>query len=359
MKRLKLLGVLVALAAAAYPLLAKKKKPEDITQTLELPKDPPATVTAETSRLVFHISPLSAKGLLSQQVREALKALLKSTGGATIVHLRAFVAGSGDLRRVPAIVSEVFTEKHLALPAVSIVQVGALPLVGAQVVIESTAMAKKEGNPLGVVFISGQGGKAPAKAISDLKTALHGAGSEAANVLRITCFVGALEDGDETLRGIASDYHGAALDVVQLQRTPYRGMVECEAVAKLERQIAGPVEFLNPPGLAASPNFSQLALVSAPKLELTGTLLSYGFEDSDARLAFQRLAKAVELGGGSMKDVVVTHIYPLSQSLLEQVRKIRFEFLDKSHPPAGTLLPFDGLPAMEAGFAIDVIAIAK
>ncbi len=359
MRRLKLLVALLALAAAAYPLLAKKKKPEDITQTLELPKDPPATVTAETSRLVFHVSPLSAKGLLSQQVRDALKALLKSTGGTTIVKLRAFVAGSGDLRRVPAIVSEIFTEKHLPLPAVSIVQVGALPLVGAQVVIESTAMSKKEVNPLGLVFISGQGGKAPEKAISDLKTALHGAGSDVPDMLRITCFVGALEDGAEALRGIAPDYPGAALDIVQLQRTPYRGMVECEAVARLRHKIAGPVEFSNPPGLAASPNFSQLALVSAPKLALTGTVLSYGYEDSDARLAFQRLAKDLELGGSSTKDVVVTHMYPLSQSLLEQVRKIRFEFLDKTHPPAATLLPFDGLPAMEAGFAIDVIAIAK
>ena len=47
----------------------------------------PASLTAETSRLVFHVSPLSGKGLLSQQVRDALKALLKSTGGATIVDL--------------------------------------------------------------------------------------------------------------------------------------------------------------------------------------------------------------------------------------------------------------------------------
>ena len=115
MKRLKLLGALLALAVAAYPLLAKKKKPEETTQTLELPKDPPPSVLAETARLVFHVSPLSAKGLLSQQVRDALKALLKSSGGATIVNLRVFVAGSGDLRRPPQIVSEIFTEKKLPL----------------------------------------------------------------------------------------------------------------------------------------------------------------------------------------------------------------------------------------------------
>jgi len=101
MRRFKLAAALLALAVCVYPLLAKKKKPEEITQTLALPQDPPATVTAETSRLVFHVSPLSAKGLLSQQLRDALKALLKSSGGASIVKLRALVAGSGDLRRVP------------------------------------------------------------------------------------------------------------------------------------------------------------------------------------------------------------------------------------------------------------------
>jgi enamine deaminase RidA (YjgF/YER057c/UK114 family) len=359
MKRLMLSAVLVGLLAAVYPLLGKKKKPEEITQTLELPKDPPATVTAETSRLVFQISPLSGKGLLSAQVRDALKALLKSSNGATIVTLRAFVAGSGDLRRVPAIVSEIFTEKHLPLPAVSVVQVGALPMEGAQVVIESTAVAKREANPVGLVFVSGQGGGPPEKALTDLKTAIHGAGSEAADALRATCFVSSLDDYSEVRRGMEGDYRGAALDIVQLQRTPYRGLVECEAVVKLKRKIAARVEFVNPQGLTASPHFSHLALVSARKLVLTGTQVAYGYQDSDARLAFQRLSKALDQGGSSIKDVAMTHVYPLSSSIADQVRRIRFEFLDKSRPPAATMLPFEGLPAMDAGFAIDVIAVAR
>src|SRR5205809_640873 len=39
MRRLKLLAGLVALAVCIYPLLAKKKKPEEITQTLALPPE--------------------------------------------------------------------------------------------------------------------------------------------------------------------------------------------------------------------------------------------------------------------------------------------------------------------------------
>jgi enamine deaminase RidA (YjgF/YER057c/UK114 family) len=369
MKRFKPLAALLALAVCVYPLLAKKKKPEEITQTLALPQDPPATVTAETSRLVFQVSPLSTKGLLSQQVRDALKALLKSNGGAGIVKLRALVAGSGDLRRVPAIVSETFTEKHLPLPAVSVIQVGALPTEGAQVVIESIAVAKKEMNPLGLVFVAGQAGSSDTpmvkvaplaqKSMADLKTALNAAGSAPADVLRVTCFCSTLEDYAAVRAIVEPDYRRAALNFVQIQRAPFRSVVECEAVAKSARRIAARLQFENPPGLTASPNFSHLALVSAPRLVLTGTQVSYGYQDSDARLAFQRLTKALEQGGSSVKDIAFAGFYPLSASIAEQVRRVRFEFFDKSRPPAATMVPFEGLPAMDAGFGVDVIAIAR
>src|SRR5207249_9902106 len=97
-----------------------------------LHKDPPRALLAKTARLGFYVPLLSSRGLLSQQVRDALKAMQRNLGGANIVKLRAFVAGSGDMRRVQAIVSETFTERRLSLPALRVVQVGGLPLEGAQ-----------------------------------------------------------------------------------------------------------------------------------------------------------------------------------------------------------------------------------
>src|SRR5262249_32162455 len=197
------------------------------------------------------------------------------------------------------------------------------------------------------------------KSMNDLKTALRAAGLSTSDVLRVTCFCSSFEDY-AAVRGIVEpDYHHAAVDIVQLQRSPFRGVVECEAVARAARKSASPVQFQNPPGLRASPNFSQLALVSAPRLLLTGTQMSYGYQDSDARLAFQRLSKALDQGGSSIKEVIFSSVYPLSTSLAEQVRRIRFEFFDRSRPPASTLVPFEGLPAMDAGFALDVVALAK
>ena len=73
---------------------------------------------------------------------------------------------------------------------------------------------------------------------------------------------------------------------------------------------------------------------------LTGTQVSFGYQDSDARLAFRRLEKALEQLRRIPRQAAMVHYYPLSQSLAEQVRKVRIEFYDPGTPPAATMLPF-------------------
>jgi len=362
---------LLALAGALAVTLSSwgKKKKEEETQVLQLPKAPPSAITAETRRLMFQVTPLSSKGLLSQQTREALRWLLHSTNGATVVKLRAFVAGSGDLRRVRELVAETFTEHRLALPVLTVIQVGALPLEAAQVSIESTGVAKKAVGEYGLVYISGQGATAPEpldpvlplmeQSMARMATAVKAAGSDAGDVLRVTCFLSSLGQYAEVRRLVESSYAGAALNFVQVQRSPSRAVAECEAVAKLRWNTGSAVHMLNPEGLARSPQLSQIALIGALKVILTGSQEAFGFQDADARLAFERLQKSLSQEGGSLRAAAFTSLYPLSSGISEQVRKVRGEFYDSARPPAGTMLPFQGLPSMDAGFAVDVVAIKE
>jgi enamine deaminase RidA (YjgF/YER057c/UK114 family) len=367
MPRLGLLALGCAAWIAMGPAEAFKKKKEDVTQTLQVPKDPPGAVLAETRRLVFHVTPLSAKGLLSQQVRDALKALSRSSGSSTVVKLRAFVAGSGDVRRVRDIVSETFSGHQQAIPALSVIQVGGLPLEGAQVLLESVAVSKKEVNNFGLVFISGQGATSgnpldpveplAQKSLAGLRTAVKAAGSEPADVLRVTCFLSSLDRGPQIHQMFAGEYPHAAFTYVQTQRAPAHAVAECEAVAKLRSQPADSLHLLNPAGLAKSPNYSQIAMVSSKRVVLTGTQTSFGYQDADAKLALQRLDKALEQFGSSLRRAAMVHFYPLSQSLADQVRRVRASFYDAPRPPAATMLPFEGLPSMDAGFAVDAVAV--
>lgn len=371
----RLVAATVALVLVAATAEAKKKKKgkdgeeAEITQTLEVIPDPPATISADTRRLSYYVTPLSAKGLMSQQTREAVKSLLRQLRGAQVVRVRAFVAGSGDLRRVQSIVAEMFAERHLALPVMSVVQVGALPLAGAQVVLEATAMEKKEVNPHGLAWISGQGqtDKNPLanvmpmaqRSMANLKKAVDAIGAEPSGVLRVTCFLSALDTAAALPGLVASTFPGTVFLQVQVQRASYVGVAECEAVARLSKPRGSGVELINPETLTKSPNYTQIAAISAPKVILSGAQMQFGYQDNDARLAFQRLTRVLDAAGTSVKQVVFASTYPLSPSLSEQVRRLRFDYFDRSRPPASTLLPFEGLPAMEAGFAIDVVAIPR
>ncbi|MGA3190191.1 MAG: Rid family hydrolase [Bryobacteraceae bacterium] len=325
-----ILGIALAVPA---PAQKKKKDQEPVTQTLPALKDPPAAIAAETARLVFHVSPLSNKGLLSQQVRDALKTLLRDMHGATIVKLRAFVAGSGDLRRVSTIVSETFTEHKLALPAVSTIGVGALPLEGAQVVIESIALDKKVVNPNGLAFYSAQ----PVKQLRPIP-----------GTLRATCFLSSLDDMAKIKSTVSAAFSGAAIDFVQSQRLGFEAVDVCESIARLDAPPAQPVVIGN-----------GVAQVNSPKIVLTGIQMAFRDSDADLRLAFERLRKELDQLGVTYKDVFWSSAYPLTRPIEEKVRAMQQEFFDRARPPIGTMLLFEGLPSLDATMAVDVIAAAK
>lgn len=313
-------------------------------------------VAAETSRLVFHFSPLSSKGLMSPQIREALNVLLHENHGAAIVKLRAFVAGSGDLRRVETLVSETFSEHKLNLPALSVIQVGALPLAGAQVVIESIAVEKKAVNPNGLAFFAGQQSKDVRQSVKQLQSAVTAAGLEPSDVLRATCFLSTLDDLNQAREAMAAAFPALPVNFVQLQRLGLAPLAECEAVGRLKSAPVSPVVFLNPPGLTQNPNYSQIALVNSPKIALSGTQMVFGDQDADIKLGFERLGKDLAAVGADYKDVFWASTYPLTLPIADKVRALRFQFLDHAHPPASTFLLFEGLPSLDATVAMDVMA---
>jgi enamine deaminase RidA (YjgF/YER057c/UK114 family) len=235
------------------------------------------------------------------------------------------------------------------------------------VVLEAIAAGKKKVNPHGLAFISAQTASsedpldavAPlaAKSLGALRRAVKAAGSEPSDVVRVTCFLSSLDNLAATRKLVEAEYPRAALNYVETQRAPVRALAACEAVARLRREAGARLLLMNPDGLPREPGESQIALVSAPHVVLTGSQVSFGYREEDARLAFERLRKSLEQGGVSAGDVAFAHYYPLSSGIAEQVRKVRSKFFDDARPPAGSLVLFEGLPSMEAGFAVDLVAV--
>ena len=338
-----LAALLLSMLLASHVSAQKNKNRKDTeppTQVLPPLPEPPDAIAAETAKLSFQVSPLSNKGLLSQQVRDALRALLRDNHGAQIVKLRAFVAGSGDLRRVQTIVAEEFTEKKLPLPVISTIQVGALPLVGAQVVIEAASVEKQAANAVMLRLF-------PAVSVKDLPTAVEDlrVRSGASEMMRVTCFVGSLEDAAPARSSLAAAFPKAVLNVVQTQRQSLQPFAACEGTTR------DPLD-----GNKLQGSFNVKGLIAGPKIIFTGTKLVFRDDDADILLAFQRLLKAIEPFGATKDDVIWTGEYALTNPVAMKVATLRSEFTGVNAAASSGICLFEGLPSTDATAAIELIA---
>jgi enamine deaminase RidA (YjgF/YER057c/UK114 family) len=337
-------AVLILSEAAADGLQRKKKQEEEITQTLELPPEPPAAVTADPSRLVFLQGPLSAQGLLSRQTRDGLKALMQAARGARFVRIRAYVAGTGDLRRVQSIVAETFAEKKQPLPVLVVAQVGLLPLDGAQVQLEAVAEQRKP-TGAGTVFASAQGAT-PREVIEEIGRVLRQAGARTDAPASLACGVSSSDLLEPMRRAAFELLPRAAYVGFQLQRIPAPPRAACQAAAVLAKPAEGGLQRLTG-GVA----------LSVPKIVVTGAQLAFRYEESDARLAYQRLDRTLQQAGSSLKHAVVLHVYPLSSQLAQLAQKVRVEFVDPARPPVGLVELLEGLPSIDGAFALEAVAL--
>jgi hypothetical protein len=317
-----------ALLAAQNTALDKSRQTlqDKNKQTLNLAKDPPLVAIGETSKLVFHVSPLSSTGPLSQQLRDALKAILKLNGNSVIVHIRALAAGSGDVRRIPQIVSDVLTEKHMPLPSVSVVQAGALPLNDSDIVLETISAGKKDVNKDGLTFYAAESVVATEPTM-ELKPLLEksldqlAAKMKGRAALAVTCFVSSLDGAQELTGMVKARFAGAAINLVQPRRLAWQTEASCEGV-------------------------SQGAAIKTLRIAFSGTQVAFGNEEKDGAVALQRLDRALNgVGAPGTNDAALLRFY------VPSARKIPV----KVNAPVASFA-VEGVGPVEAGFALDAVA---
>jgi len=338
--RTLLLVLLLALAALpSYPQ-KKKNNEEPKSQVLPLPPELPMALAAETATLDFHISPLMRSGGLAAQIRQSLGDLIRDTHGETIVKLRAFVAGAGDARRVQAEAADLFTERKLPLPVLSVLQVGALGDEAAKVEIEAVVSTHKTVNPNGLGFVGGQMGASLKEAIDKLTASVKAAGITPESLLTTTCFTSAIENYATTRANLVALFPNTSINVVQALRDPPNDASMCEAIGQLSQKPANDIVFLSD---------RHTALVAAHRLIFTGMQLTFGSFLDDAQQSFQRLQHAAKALGSSNVAVEV-NAYSLNAYAASALRKTT-SFSQSTF----TLQRVEGLPAVDASAGIEAI----
>ena len=319
----------------------KRKNQEPKSQVLPLPAQPPMALRADTQAIDFHLSTLLKTGGLAAQIRRSLTDLIRDTRGETILKLRAFVAGAGDARRVQAEVSQIFTERKLPLPVLTVVQVGALGEEAAKVVIEAVVATRHSPNPHGLAFFAGQEGNSLDQAMTRLKESAKEAGVPAQNVLSMTCFTARLEGFEGIRSGAQASFPHANVNLVQAVRDPANEASVCEAVGQLsETPAEGPVVLLKR---------RRTALVGARQIVITGMQLSFGSYLDDAHEAFVRLERAA-MALDPVEAPVRVNVFSLDPTGGSALRKTT------AVPPSTfTVHTIEGLPSIDATAGIEAI----
>lgn len=326
-----------------------KKYQEPKPLVLPLPVELPMALTTETQTLDFHISPLLHTGGLSVQIRQSLSDLIRDTHGETIIKLRAFVAGTGDARRVQSEAVSIFSDHKLPLPVLSILQVGGLASESSQVVIEAVVSTHRTVNPAGLAFIAGQYGRNFADSIEHLKAAAQAAQVGPDHVLTLTCFTSSLVNGEyENRHSVAqAAFPKSEMNIVQALRDPATDTTICEAVGQLSDAPKSDLVRLDK---------VRATLVNAKHLVFTGLQLCFGSFLDDAQEADQRLRRAANGAGGNLQGesfanaAVQIDAFSLTPAAGSALRKTT------SFPPnTFTVLPIEGLTAIDATAGIDAV----
>lgn len=305
-------------AAWAQPQTRPIKRPLNNQLAIEGPDAPPgrtelpAATTGTANQLVFHTSPLLSKGLLSKQVEDAIKALDKANGNATFIKLRAFVAGTGDLRRVQSIVTELFTARKWPLPALTTVQVGSLLQENTQVVIEAVSEERRSVNG-GIAFIPAAEGATAAEAVAVLAQRFGNT-----TPLRITCFADSLAEAEAARVAAAKQFPTTPGAFMQTTRYTLGTATTCEGVTTGN---------------------------TAGKLTFTGTQITFGEETSDLQLAFDRLEKAV--APLNPATALMTNLYASSRAIADKARTLA--------PTSNTARFVEGLQTRDATLAVEAV----
>ncbi len=296
---------------------------------------------AETATLDFHISPLLRTGGLSAQIRQSLNDLIRDTKGETIIKLRAFVAGAGDARRVEAAAAEIFTERKLPLPTLSVIQVGALETEAAQVVIEAVVSTHRAVNPSGLAFFSGQIAGTAGRAVQRLQDSVKIASVASDRVLRCTCFTSRIDNAAVLRDALHAAFPSTSITIVQALRDPATDTTLCEAVGQMKQaRTEGPVVLIDG---------ARTTLVNSPKLVFTGLQLTFGNFLDDAQeavLRLQRAASALQ----PVEAPVQVNAFVLDAYGGSAIRKMTAVPLSTF-----TVQTIEGLPAVDATAGIEAI----
>lgn len=354
---------------AAFPARAQKPPEEEKPQALQVVPEAPDCVKAETARLAYLSLPVEQRGLLSRQVEESMKNLRRLLGKRKAVRITAWVGGAGDTRRVSMTIRELLAKWRIPIPAIIVIRVGALPNPASRVAFDVEVEEGDAVNPHGLMFLSGVRSVSPefrfdiaaevGQSLGILERRLAEESAKPEDVLRARCFVSLTEDMQRLELAVRKRFPNAQVRVLQSVRSSAESYANCDLVARLRSAPSQAIEArVLTPGENEAP-ITTLTKTNAPTLALTSGQLGFRATDADLALAFERLEATLKTAGSSLANAVQLSILADTVDLGRRAEAQGRKYLDSRHDPAILSVAVEDLPALDATFSLDAVAVRR
>jgi enamine deaminase RidA (YjgF/YER057c/UK114 family) len=323
----------------------------------------------------------------ADRVLEAVLVAVEAAGGDTgrLVRLNVGLTtadAAGPVRE--AIGRRIPADRR---PAVTFV-VGGLPTDGALVAMDAVAPAgpvervRRVGGlrsavPVGGsaavvlpagrrVYVSGQAepGGTPAEAtrrtLAKLRATLTWLGLTDADVVQCRAFLTPMSAAPDVVKEFDAHFGagGPAIAFVEWKSTtPIE--IELITAAPGAAAAAGPVEYLTPPGLAASPIFSRVTRVASDRFIYTAGLAASrpGAGPTQVAGTFDRLRAVLGEAGGDLNHLVKATYYVADEDGGGALNRLRPRYYDPKRPPAASKAMVLGVGVPARSLTIDMIAV--
>ena len=373
-------------APAEMPMPIEYIAPDPATGSSKAVVVGPGVSLAQTG--FQQVAQTSASDSLADNGDECLKAVdaaLNSAGASLsqAIKLNVVLHDESDATAARQLFARRFADA--GKPAISYVT-SALPLVGARLAIDAVAVCRSSSQgivqdtrrtvavitPGAKVYVSGQAEKA-----SDLRSATRLTLESLRKTLEwMSLDLGSVKQVKSFLLPMMNQ--AEALDEIQKffarQVTPPLAFVEWKSALPIEIELVasaagmkppsdsvGPIEFLTPPGMTASPVFSRVTRVWSDRTIYTSGL--YGREGQDAegqiRDIFAQLEVVLKNAGSDLRHMAKATYYVSTEEASAKLNAIRPEFYDPQRPPAASRAMVAGVGLPGRSITLDMIAVPK
>ena len=200
--------------------------------------------------------------------------------------------------------------------------------------------------------------------LASLQKTLEGLGASRASIVSVKAFMHPMADAAVMTEEVATFFGGERVPPVVLVDWISSLPIEIEVVASTGAAPSddpGPLEFITPPGMTASPVFCRVVRSTSRQTIYISGLFGRGGTSGQEQVQtiFGDLQRILAEAGSDLRHLAKATYYVSDDNASQQLNALRPQYYDPARPPAASKAAVHGTGRSGTSVTVDMIAVPK